>query len=228
MMQTILIVDDEQPMRQLIDLMLQHNGYRTCLAANSEEAMGFLQMEHIDLVLLDVMMPGRSGFEWLEEVRIFSTVPIIFLTALDASEDKVKGLRLGADDYIVKPFSEEELIARIEAVMRRTAGTMPEPTYYVSGCIKIDETARKVFVHDKAIDVTFKEFELLMLFVQHPNKAYSREQLLELLWDVHYVGGLRTVDTHIKTLRLKLGNVSKEASEAIQTVWGVGYRYEVQ
>lgn len=226
-MPKILIVDDEQPMRQLIDVMLKHNGFETRLAENAEQAMAHLQMEDIDAILLDVMMPGRSGFELVEDIRIFSHVPIVLLTALDASEDKVRGLRLGADDYMVKPFSEEELIARIEALLRRSGNFSTEATYFVSGCIKVDEEARKVVVENQPVELTYKEFELLCLFIHHPNKAYSREQLLELLWDVNYIGGLRTVDTHIKTLRLKLGKVSKRASEAIQTVWGIGYRYEI-
>lgn len=148
-----------------------------------------------------------------------------FLTARDANEDKVKGLTLGGDDYIVKPFTHDELVARIYAVLRRSGANITElqQKYVIIGSIKIDEIARKVSVDGKSIPLTLKEFELLHLFMKNPGNAYSREQLLERIWDIDYVGGTRTVDTHIKTLRIKLG---KDAASHIQTVWGVGYRFD--
>lgn len=228
-MTTILIVDDEQQMRNLIKVMLQSEGFQTLEAENAMQAVVEIQRGGIDLVLLDVMMPGEDGFSFCRSLRQYSSLPVIFLTAKDANEDKIRGLKIGADDYIVKPFSAGELIARIEAVLRRS-GHVVESTKksLVRGCIEIDEVARKVSVDGQLITLTLKEYELLHLFMQSPNIVFSREQLLELIWDPHYEGGTRTVDTHIKTLRLKLGKMKKEASEAIATVWGVGYRFEAK
>ena len=153
-------------------------------------------------------------------------MPVIFLTARDANEDKVHGLTIGADDYIVKPFTTDELVARINAVLRRTgsAKLAIDPNHLQHGCVRVDEIARKVFVAGKVVPLTLKEYELLHLFMTNPGTAYSREQLLERIWDIDYAGGTRTVDTHIKTLRLKLG---KEASDYTQTVWGGSYRLKL-
>lgn len=229
-MTAILIVDDELDMRQLIELVLKNSGFQTIHAENGAEAYQLISRQAIDLVLLDVMMPGEDGFEVCKAIRTMTMdkVPIIFLTARDANDDKVKGLMIGGDDYIVKPFTAEELVARIYAVLRRTGGLnhQPEVKLIEHGVIKLDEISRKVFIEDELIVLTLKEFELLYLFMKHPNNVYSREQLLERIWDLNYSGGTRTVDTHIKTLRIKLGKKSKEASDYIQTVWGVGYRFE--
>lgn len=227
-MTTILIVDDEENMRQLIELILVKSGFNTVQAENGIQAYHIMTQQKIDLVLLDVMMPGEDGFIVCEAIQAIAKIPVIFLTALDASTDKVKGLTLGGDDYIVKPFAADELVARIHAVLRRV-GHMTEqiPTHYLEhGAIKIDEVARKVYIGDEIVLLTLKEFELLHLFMQHPNNVYSREQLLERIWNLNYAGGTRTVDTHIKTLRIKLGKKSKAASDSIQTVWGIGYRFE--
>ncbi|MFJ7952276.1 response regulator transcription factor [Lysinibacillus sp. NPDC096418] len=224
-MTTVLIVDDEQDMRYLIEMMLQNSNFETFTVANGTEAYDILVREKIDLVLLDVMMPHEDGFVVCQSIRAMSNVPIIFLTARDANEDKVKGLTLGGDDYIVKPFTIDELVARIHAVLRRSGLAIADlqQKYLTYGSIKLDEVARKVSVNEKPIPLTLKEFDLLHLFMKNPGNAYSREQLLERIWDIDYVGGTRTVDTHIKTLRLKLG---KGAAEHIQTVWGVGYRLD--
>ena len=224
-MTTVLIVDDEQDMRHLIEMMLINSKFETFTAANGTEAYDIIVREKIDLVLLDVMMPHEDGFVVCQSIRAMSDVPIIFLTARDANEDKVKGLTLGGDDYIVKPFTLDELVARIHAVLRRSGMTIIDlqQKHVIYGAIKLDEVARKVSVNEKSVPLTLKEFDLLHLFMKNPGNAYSREQLLERIWNIDYVGGTRTVDTHIKTLRLKLG---KEAAEHIQTVWGVGYRLE--
>ncbi|QGG53059.1 response regulator transcription factor [Lysinibacillus pakistanensis] len=224
-MTTVLIVDDERDMRNLIEMMLNNSNFETFTAASGMEAYDIIVREQIDLVLLDVMMPHEDGFVVCQSIRAMSNVPIIFLTARDANEDKVKGLTLGGDDYIVKPFTVEELLARIRAVLRRTGSRITEiqQKYIVIGPIKLDEISRKVSVNDKSIPLTLKEFELLQLFMKNPGNAYTREQLLERIWDIDYIGGTRTVDTHIKTLRLKLG---KEAAAYVQTVWGVGYRFD--
>ncbi len=227
-MTTILIVDDEQNMRQLIDLVLAKSGFHTIHAANGAEAYYAISQQTIDLVLLDVMMPGEDGFEVCRAIQAMIPIPVIFLTARDASADKVKGLMLGGDDYIVKPFTADELVARIYAVLRRVGAFVQEPEaqFLQHGVIKIEEISRKVYIDEEPITLTLKEFELLYLFMKHPDNVYSREQLLERIWDLNYSGGTRTVDTHIKTLRIKLGKKSKEASDYIQTVWGVGYRFE--
>lgn len=227
-MTTVLIVDDEKDMRNLIEMMLTKSNFQTLMAADSQEAYIQIANEHVDLVLLDVMMPGEDGFTICENIRQISSVPIIFLTARDANEDKVKGLTIGGDDYLIKPFTASELVARINAVLRRTGTSHPvvEQKMIECGDIKLDEISRKVYVCDKVVPLTLKEYELLYLFMKNPDIVYSREQLLEQIWDMEYAGGTRTVDTHIKTLRLKIGKQSKAASESIKTVWGIGYRFE--
>ncbi|MGE7665885.1 response regulator transcription factor [Ureibacillus composti] len=227
-MTTILIVDDEKDMRNLVKMILSKYNFKTYTASNGEEAYNTIFNEDIDLVLLDVMMPGEDGFVVCENIRKISSVPVIFLTARDANDDKVKGLTIGGDDYIVKPFTASELVARIAAVLRRTGKSDSQINHKTIefGPIKIDEVSRKAFVSNEHIPLTLKEFELLYLFVKNPDIVYSREQLLERVWDMEYAGGTRTVDTHIKTLRLKLAKESKEASDYIQTVWGIGYRFE--
>ncbi|MBK3495970.1 response regulator transcription factor [Viridibacillus sp. YIM B01967] len=224
-MTSILIVDDEQDMRNLIDMMLKKSGFQTLQAENGHIALEVLSQVKVDLVLLDVMMPGMDGFQVCEEIRMTSNVPIIFLTAKDANEDKVKGLTIGADDYIVKPFTSTELVARIVAVLRRMGNVPMEmhTKHLCKGIIELDEVSRKVLVVGNVIPLTLKEFDLLHLFMSKENAVYTREQLLESLWGLDYAGGTRTVDTHIKTLRLKLG---KEAGQYIHTVWGLGYRFE--
>ena len=227
-MTTVLIIDDELDMRNLIEVMLLKSNFRTLTAENGQQAYEILTNEEVDLILLDVMMPAEDGFQVCTKIRFTSDVPIIFLTARDANEDKVKGLTIGGDDYIIKPFTASELVARIQAVLRRTGRLVyeVEQKFLTRGCIKLDEVSRKVMVNDVNVPLTLKEYELLHLFMQNPDNVYSREQLLERIWDINYSGGTRTVDTHIKTLRLKLGKQSKEASEYIQTVWGIGYRFE--
>ncbi|MGG0655171.1 response regulator transcription factor [Rummeliibacillus pycnus] len=225
-MATILIVDDEQDMRNLINVMLRQSGFQTLQASGGNDAFKTLSEYQVDLIILDVMMPQMDGFEVCTEIRKKSDVPIIFLTAKDANEDKVKGLTIGADDYVVKPFTSNELVARIQAVLRRASGEMIEVAnkLILKGPIKLDEVSRKVYVSGNVIPLTLKEFELLHLFMENENVVYTREQLLEIIWSLNYGGGTRTVDTHIKTLRLKLG---PEAGQFIHTVWGLGYRFEV-
>ncbi len=227
-MTKVLIIDDELDMRKLIELMLTNSGLHILSAADGQEAYAILENEQVDLILLDVMMPKEDGFQVCRNIRLTSDIPIIFLTARDANEDKVKGLTIGGDDYIIKPFTASELVARIHAVLRR-AGRMVyevEQKLLTRGCIKLDEISRKVTVNGVDVPLTLKEYELLYLFMQNPANVYSRDQLLERVWNMEYSGGTRTVDTHIKTLRLKLGRQSKEASDYIQTVWGIGYRFE--
>lgn len=223
----VLIVDDEKEMRHLISIMLHQEHIHTYQASGGQEAYDILDRQPIDLILLDVMMPDEDGFEVCQKIRKNSDIPIIFLTAKDANADKVRGLRLGGDDYMVKPFTASELIARIQAVLRRyqPQQDVTHTQIIQRGNICLDEIARRVTVEGREIPLTLKEFDLLHLFMKQPNIVYTREQLLEKIWSLDYDGGTRTVDTHIKTLRLKLG---KEYSRLIQTVWGIGYRFEEQ
>ncbi|WP_144512213.1 response regulator transcription factor [Bacillus sp. FJAT-22090] len=223
-MTTILVVDDEQDMRGLIELHLRKSGFDVLHAENGDDATKIVLFSSVDLILLDVMMPEKDGFEVCKKLREFTSIPIIFLTALDAKTDLVKGLMLGGDDYIVKPFTAIELTARINAILRRT-GTEVKDGKIIKGVLVNDPGARQMLNGDKKINLTLKEYELLHLFMDNEGKVFSREQLLERIWGLDYEGGTRTVDTHIKTLRLKLGSV---AAKYIETVWGIGYRFEVQ
>lgn len=225
MVQTnILIIDDEEDMRHLAEMYLENSGFHCYLAASGQEGYEILKSKTIDLIILDIMMPDENGFQVCARIREKYTTPIIFLSAKGEEWDKVKGLQLGGDDYIVKPFSPGEMIARIQAILRRAGLTTSEAQSRIQlGEINIDRMARTVFVADKIIALTLKEFELLLFFADHYGQALSREQLLEHIWGMDYIGSLRTVDTHIKTLRMKLG-----VADYIQTVWGIGYKFEVR
>ena len=220
----VLVIDDEEDMRNLIEMYLLNSGFLCTQAANGAEAIQAFKDEQIDVVLLDIMMPEQDGFTVCENIRKISDVPIIFVSAKGEEWDKVKALKLGGDDYVVKPFSPGELMARIEALLRRTGKIVEkqEEDVVVFGSIKINKKSRKVTVDNEVITLTLKEYELLNFLVLHANQVLSREQLLERIWGTDYNGSLRTVDTHIKTLRMKLRN-----TQYIQTVWGIGYKFEV-
>ncbi|MDD1368325.1 response regulator transcription factor [Bacillus sp. MHSD_36] len=218
----VLVVDDESDMRQLVGMYLDNFGYEWGEAENGKEALQKLEKNHYDFVVLDIMMPEMDGLSVCKEIRKTSDVPIIFLTAKGEEWNRVNGLRMGADDYIVKPFSPGELIARMEAVLRRyTKQEQQEEVQF--GPILINEKSRKIEVDGEPISLTVKEFDLLYFLCQHTGQVFSREQLLEKVWGYDYAGSTRTVDTHVKTMRLKLG----ESGNYIQTVWGVGYKFEV-
>ncbi|PFR43986.1 response regulator transcription factor [Bacillus cereus] len=218
----VLVVDDESDMRQLVGMYLDNFGYEWGEAENGKEALKKLETDHYDFVVLDIMMPEMDGLSVCKEIRKTSDVPIIFLTAKGEEWNRVNGLRMGADDYIVKPFSPGELIARMEAVLRRyTKQEQQEEIQF--GPILINEKSRKIEADGEPIYLTVKEFDLLHFLCQHTGQVFSREQLLEKVWGYDYAGSTRTVDTHVKTMRLKLG----ESGNYIQTVWGVGYKFEV-
>ncbi|WP_305927228.1 response regulator transcription factor [Bacillus mycoides] len=218
----VLVVDDESDMRQLVGMYLDNFGYEWGEAENGKEALRKLETDHYDFVVLDIMMPEMDGLSVCKEIRKTSDVPIIFLTAKGEEWNRVNGLRMGADDYIVKPFSPGELIARMEAVLRRyTKQEQQEEIPF--GPILINEKSRRVETNGETIPLTVKEFDLLYFLCQHNGQVFSREQLLEKVWGYDYAGSTRTVDTHVKTMRLKLG----ESGNYIQTVWGVGYKFEV-
>lgn len=218
----VLVVDDESDMRQLVGMYLDNFGYEWGEAENGKEALKKLETDHYDFVVLDIMMPEMDGLSVCKEIRKTSDVPIIFLTAKGEEWNRVNGLRMGADDYIVKPFSPGELIAGMEAVLRRyTKQEQQEEIQF--GPILINEKSRKIEADGEPISLTVKEFDLLYFLCQHTGQVFSREQLLEKVWGYDYAGSTRTVDTHVKTMRLKLG----EGGNYIQTVWGVGYKFEV-
>lgn len=219
----ILVVDDESRMRKLVKDFLNRAGYQVLEAGDGEEAVDvFFSTKGIDLLVLDVMMPRMDGWEVVREIRKVSEVPIIMLTAKDQENDELQGFDLGVDEYISKPFSPKILVARIEAILRRTR--QQDGEVLKAGGIVLDEAAHMVTINDKSIDLSFKEFELLSYFMKNEGRALTRENILNQVWNYDYFGDARTIDTHVKKLRNKMG--SKGAY--IHTIWGMGYKFEVQ
>ena len=219
----ILVVDDESRMRKLVKDSLNRAGYQVLEAGDGEEAVDvFFSTKGIDLLVLDVMMPRMDGWEVVREIRKVSEVPIIMLTAKDQENDELQGFDLGVDEYISKPFSPKILVARIEAILRRTR--QQDGEVLKAGGIVLDEAAHMVTIDDKSIDLSFKEFELLSYFMKNEGRALTRENILNQVWNYDYFGDARTIDTHVKKLRNKMG--SKGAY--IRTIWGMGYKFEVQ
>lgn len=224
-MSTILVVEDEESVRELVRMYLENEGFRVETASDGEEALNKVKAKTPDLIVLDIMLPKFDGWTVCKEVKKISSVPIIMLSARAEEFDRVLGLELGADDYIPKPFSPREMVARVRAVLRRT-GSNPEAGGRVITYLDltIDHDASRVVIGDKEVAMTPKEFELLWFLACHPGRVYSREQLLEEVWGYEYLGDARTVDTHIKRLREKL-HANDEATY-IKTVWGRGYKFE--
>lgn len=220
----ILIVDDEPKLRKLVKDFLVKEGYEIDEAGDGQEALDkFLKnKEKYSLIILDVMMPKLDGWETLEAIREVSEVPIIMLTARGEESDEVKGFKAGANDYVQKPFSPRILIARINALLRRKHTEKEKDL--IKGIIRVDEMAHQVFVDGKEIELSFKEFELLTYLMENDGIALTREKLLSGVWDYDYFGDSRTIDTHIKKLRAKLGET---AGEYIKTIWGMGYKFKV-
>lgn len=219
-----LIADDEQRMRKLVGDFLKKEGYEVVEAENGKLALEvFRETPHFDLVILDVMMPEYDGWTVCREIRKTSNVPIIMLTARGEEFDELFGFEMGADEYITKPFSPKILVARANALLKRTHHDELQNKQLFEG-LKIDEDAHIVSIFDAPIDLTPKEYELLLYLVKNKGKALSREQILNSVWGFDYYGDLRTVDTHINRVRIKLGNLS----HYVQTVRGFGYRFEVE
>jgi two-component system response regulator ResD len=224
----LLVVDDEWNMRNLLRVYLTKNGFQVTEAANGREALKFVEQHPYDLILLDVMMPDMDGWEVCKRIRQTKQTPIIMLTARTETKDKVQGLTLGADDYVVKPFEPDELIARIFALLRRSNSsevTIPASNLIEYPDLQISPEARQVKVRDQSIDLTPKEFDLLRYLAEHPNRAFTREICLEQVWGEDFLGDTRTVDTHVKNIREKLRSAGLSFAP-IQTVWGVGYKFE--
>lgn len=220
----VLVVDDEAPMRRLLELYLKKGDFEVQTAPSGEQAVEMAKEDSFDLVLLDIMMPGMDGWEVCQRIRSFSEIPIIMLTARDQTVDKVKGLKLGADDYLTKPFEEIELLARMEALLRRSEKKDKHKQQTDHHGIIIDQATHSVSFQGQPIELTPKEFELLYTFLTNVGRVYSREQLLEIIWGMDYEGDARTVDTHVKNLREKLRKHGIEVNSIIKTVWGVGYK----
>lgn len=219
----ILVVDDESRMRKLVKDFLTRAGYQVLEAQDGEEAVDtFYSTKGINLLVLDVMMPKMDGWEVVKEIRKVSKVPIIMLTAKDQEQDELLGFELGVDEYISKPFSPKILVARVEAILRRTNNLSKEDVIK-AGAIEINKAAHMVTIDGKPIDLSFKEFELLTYFVENQNIALSREKILNSVWNYDYFGDARTIDTHVKKLRSKLG----DKGDYIKTIWGMGYKFEV-
>lgn len=217
----VLIADDESRMRKLVKDFLNKNGIQVVEAENGEQACDiFYAQKDISLIILDVMMPKMDGWQVCREIRSNSNVPIIMLTARGDEKDELLGFELGVDEYISKPFSPKILVARIDAILRRTGG-MGDETIEIGG-IKMDKQAHEVYVDGKLIDLSLKEFELLEFFIANKGVALSRDKILNNVWNYDYFGDARTIDTHVKKLRSKMG----EKGDLIKTVWGMGYKFE--
>lgn len=218
----ILVADDESRMRKLVRDFLVKSGYTVIEASNGSEAMDkFYEQKDIDLIILDVMMPQMDGWEVCKEIRMTSKVPIIMLTARSDERDELKGFELGVDEYISKPFSPRILVARVEAILRRSR-TLEEESFLEFAGIQIDKNAHMVIIDGENIDLSYKEFELLTYFMENKGIALSREKILNNVWNYDYFGDARTIDTHVKKLRSKMG----EKGNLIKTIWGLGYKLE--
>ena len=227
MSKKVLVVDDEKLIVKGIRFSLEQDDMHVDCAYDGEEALELARENHYDIILLDLMLPKMDGLEVCQQIREFSNVPIVMLTAKGEDMDKILGLEYGADDYITKPFNILEVKARIKAIMRRTARKeeAPQSTILVKGNMKIDCESRRVFIGEREINLTAKEFDALELLATNPNKVYSRENLLNIVWGADYPGGARTVDVHIRRLREKI-EINPSEPQYVHTKWGVGYYFK--
>jgi DNA-binding response OmpR family regulator len=220
----VLVVDDESRMRKLVRDFLTKKGFDVLEAQDGEEAIDvFFDQKDIALVILDVMMPKMDGWQVCREIRSYSQVPIIMLTAKSDERDELLGFELGVDEYISKPFSPKILVARVEAILRRTSG-LASDDLLSAGAIEVNRAAHEVKIDGKSVELSYKEFELLTYFIENQGIALSREKILNSVWNYDYFGDARTIDTHVKKLRSKLG----EHGDYIKTIWGMGYKFEVE
>lgn len=219
----ILVVDDESRMRKLVKDFLQRENFDVMEAQDGSEALElFFSNQDLALIILDVMMPKMDGWQVCREIRAYSRVPIIMLTARGDEKDELQGFELGVDEYISKPFSPRILVARVQALLRRMSQTDEKEQVLDVGGIRLDKAAHLVTVDGKNVDLSYKEFELLAYFMSNANLALSREKILNHVWNYDYFGDARTIDTHVKKLRSKLG----DKGERIRTIWGMGYKFE--
>ena len=219
----ILVVDDESRMRKLVKDFLTKKGFTVIEAGDGEEAVDkFFEVKDIALIILDVMMPKMDGWQVCREIRQYSKVPIIMLTAKSDEKDELQGFDLGVDEYITKPFSPKILVVRVEAILRRSNVLAADDTMEAGG-IELNKAAHEVLIDGKSVELSYKEFELLAYFMSNQSVALSRERILNNVWNYDYFGDARTIDTHVKKLRSKLG----AKGEYIKTIWGMGYKFEV-
>ncbi|MFD1039492.1 response regulator transcription factor [Virgibacillus byunsanensis] len=229
----VLVADDEDRIRRLIKMYLEREDFVIEEAENGTQALDLALNNEYDVILLDIMMPEMDGIEVCQELRKEKQTPVIMLTAKGEEANRVQGFEVGTDDYIVKPFSPREVVLRVKAVLRRMSfshfneGDTPPKDIVVFPHLTIDHDAHRVTADGHEVSLTPKEYELLCFIAKSPDKVFNREVLLKEVWQYEFFGDLRTVDTHVKRLREKLNNVSKEASKMIVTVWGVGYKFEV-
>ncbi|GGB05415.1 response regulator transcription factor [Macrococcus hajekii] len=234
MKEKILIVDDEDRIRKLAKMYLEREGFETVEAADGETALELALSHNFHCILLDIMLPGMDGLSVCKRIREEKSTPVIILTAKGEENNRVEGFEIGADDYIVKPFSPREVVLRVKAILRRSQSSMffqndaHAKDLIVFDSLVIDNDAHRVTANNKEVSLTPKEYELLLFLAKSPDKVFDREQLLKEVWHYEFYGDLRTVDTHVKRLREKLNKVSPEAAEMIHTVWGVGYKFEVR
>lgn len=233
MSERILIVDDEERIRKLLNMYLAREGYEITEADNGEDALELALKQNFHCILLDLMMPKMDGIEVAKRLRTQKSTPVIMLTAKGEENNRVEGFEVGADDYIVKPFSPREVVLRVKAILRRSSETSfieadsSTKDVIVYDHLVIDNDAHRVLADDVKVNLTPKEYELLLFLARSPDKVFDREELLREVWHYDFYGDLRTVDTHVKRLREKLNKVSPEASNMINTVWGIGYKFEV-
>jgi two-component system response regulator ResD len=229
----VLVVDDEERIRRLLKMYLERENYIIEEAADGDEALKKALENDYDVILLDLMMPGKDGIEVCQELREKKSTPVIMLTAKGEEINRVQGFEVGTDDYIVKPFSPREVVLRVKALLRRSSQSAYVKTEAVTKDVivfphlTIDNDAHRVLADGQEVNLTPKEYELLFFLAKSPDKVYDREQLLKEVWHYEFFGDLRTVDTHVKLLREKLNKVSEQAAKMIITVWGVGYKFEV-
>ena len=228
--QKILIVDDDSSIAELVSLYLEKECYDTRICEDGEEALKSLEKEPVALIILDLMLPGIDGYEVCRRIRTSSNVPIIMLSAKGETFDKVLGLELGADDYMLKPFDTKELVARVKAHLARytrlrDSGKEENEIIEIRG-LKIDTTARRVFVNGEEVPFTSREFDLLAFLAAHPNRVYTKEELFQEIWKMESIGDIATVTVHIKKLREKIEMENAVKPQYIETIWGVGYRFK--
>jgi len=226
-MGTILVIDDEKKIRDLVKMYLIKEGFQVDEAENGNIAFEKIKKNEYSLIILDLMLPGIDGFTLFKEIRKIGDVPVIMLTARGEEFDRVLGFEMGADDYVVKPFSPRELIGRVKALLRRSSNNDKDKLSLLQfDGLSIDKTTRKVLVEGQEVFLTPKEYELLLYLTSSPGQVFSREQIMQAVWNYDFFGDFRTVDTHIKNLREKLG--SNAGKKYVHTVWGVGYKFEVR
>ncbi|ENH97373.1 winged helix family two component transcriptional regulator [Gracilibacillus halophilus YIM-C55.5] len=229
--QKVLVVDDEERIRRLLRMYLEREGFEIDEAQDGDEALHKGLKDDYDVILLDLMMPGKDGMEVCRDIRVKKATPIMMLTAKGEEVSRIHGFEAGTDDYIVKPFSPREVVLRVKALLRRTTNVIQSsktPKDMIEfPYLTIDNDAHRVLAENKEVSLTPKEYELLLFLAKSPDKVFEREELLKEVWKYEFFGDLRTVDTHVKRLREKLNKVSANAATMIVTVWGVGYKFEV-